>query len=56
MEALKNTGLVFVPGSGFLQQENTHHFRTTTLILPEEKLHSKLKSLKDWHEKFMQKF
>lgn len=42
LEVLKNTGIALVPGSGFRQRPGTHHFRITTLILPEEKLHQKL--------------
>jgi alanine transaminase len=35
MELLESTGIVVVPGSGFLQKPDTLHFRTT--ILPPEK-------------------
>lgn len=42
LEVLKNTGIALVPGSGFKQRPGTHHFRITTLILPEQELQSKL--------------
>lgn len=35
LEALQNTGIVLVPGSGFGQREGTHHFRITNLISEE---------------------
>lgn len=38
LDVLDHTGIVLVPGSGFGQEEGTHHFRITTLILPEKKL------------------
>lgn len=43
LDLLKETGLVVVPGSGFLQYPGTYHFRMTILILPEEKLLAKMK-------------
>lgn len=46
LELLKETGLVVVPGSGFLQYPGTYHFRMTILILPEEKLLEKMKVFK----------
>lgn len=33
-ELLKSTGIVIIPGSGFMQAPGTYHFRITTLILP----------------------
>lgn len=51
-ELLKATGIVIIPGSGFLQAPGTYHFRITTLILPEKKFHDKLRILKDFNDKF----
>lgn len=56
LEVLKNTGIALVPGSGFRQRPGTHHFRITTLILPEEKLNSRLDSLKQFNDEFHKKY
>ncbi|CAD8211876.1 unnamed protein product [Paramecium pentaurelia] len=56
LDLLKETGLVVVPGSGFLQYPGTYHFRMTILILPEERLLAKMKIFKEWHETYMSKF
>lgn len=56
LEVLKNTGIALVPGSGFRQRPGTHHFRITTLILPEEKLNHKLESLKRFNDDFHKKY
>jgi aspartate/methionine/tyrosine aminotransferase len=56
LEVLKNTGIALVPGSGFKQQPGTHHFRITTLILPEEELRDRLEDLKKFNENFHQKY
>jgi len=56
MEVLENTGIVLVPGSGFGQEPGTHHYRITTLILPEERLKHKMEQLKDFNDKFMTKW
>jgi alanine transaminase len=49
---LKNTGIVLVPGSGFGQKPDTYHFRTTILILPEEKIERKFKQFKNYNNLF----
>jgi alanine transaminase len=54
--ALEQTGIVLVPGSGFKQVPGTHHYRITTLILPEEKLMKRLESLKKFNDDFMKKY
>jgi len=41
-----------VPGSGFGQVEGSYHFRTTILILPEEKLMAKFEDLNKFTSKF----
>ena len=56
LEVLKNTGIALVPGSGFRQAPGTHHFRITTLILPETRLEAKLASLKQFNEDFHKKY
>jgi aspartate/methionine/tyrosine aminotransferase len=56
LDVLKNTGIALVPGSGFRQKPGTHHFRITTLILPESHLENKLKALKEFNEKFHAKY
>ena len=49
MEVLKNTGIVLLPGYGFMKKGGSYHFRITTLI-SEEKLEEKLKSLKIFND------
>lgn len=56
MNALEQTGIVLVPGSGFKQAPGTHHYRITTLILPEEKLMKRLEGLKKFNDDFMKKY
>mmetsp|Transcript_10285 Transcript_10285/g.8836 ORF Transcript_10285/g.8836 Transcript_10285/m.8836 type:complete len:378 (+) Transcript_10285:361-1494(+) len=56
MQLLENTGIVTVPGSGFKQVPGTHHFRITTLILPEERLKRKLEVFKEFNDEFMTKY
>jgi alanine transaminase len=56
LEVLKNTGIALVPGSGFKQRPGTHHFRITTLILPEEELQHRLEDLKKFNDSFHQKY
>ena len=56
LEVLKNTGIALVPGSGFKQAPGTHHFRITTLILPEEKLQAKLEDFKRFNAEFHRKY
>merc|ERR1712113_866515 len=52
MQALEQTGLVVVPGSGFRQVEGTSHFRTT--FLPQmDQLQKALAAFADFHADFM---
>ncbi|KAE8722907.1 Alanine aminotransferase 2 [Hibiscus syriacus] len=52
---LTETGIVFVPGSGFGQVPGTWHFRCT--ILPqEEKIPAVVTRLTDFHKRFMDEF
>lgn len=52
LSVLENTGIVMVPGSGFRQRENTHHFRITTLIMPEDRLTNAMNNLKEYNSHF----
>jgi len=52
---LEATGICCVPGSGFLQKEGTHHFRTTFLP-PEDKIKEALVRLKAFHLSFLAKY
>jgi len=56
IEALESTGIVLVPGSGFLQEPGTYHFRITTLVLPEEKLKHKMEELSRFNDRFHEKY
>jgi len=52
MRLLEETGVVMVPGSGFGQEEGTHHFRTT--ILPaEEDMEGVLDRIGVFHNDFL---
>eukprot|EP00938_MAST-03A_sp_MAST-3A-sp1_P006033 g6033.t1 len=54
-EALRHTGIVVVPGSGFKQEPGTFHFRTT--FLPsEDDMESVIESLSTFHADFIKKF
>lgn len=55
LEMLENTGLVVVPGSGFGQEENTHHFRTT-ILPPEEQMDQVVAELKAFHTSFSERY
>lgn len=56
IEALEETGIVVVPGSGFRQKEGTHHFRITNLIYDTEEFDKALDSFKSFNEKFFKKY
>ncbi|EAS04389.1 class I/II aminotransferase (macronuclear) [Tetrahymena thermophila SB210] len=56
LNVLENTGIVLVPGSGFRQEENTYHFRITTLILGEDRLRESMEALKNYNEKFHKEY
>jgi alanine transaminase len=55
MELLENTGIVVVPGSGFKQEEGTHHFRTT-ILPPEESIDDVVSLLKTFHASFLKRY
>jgi alanine transaminase len=51
---LEATGVCVIPGSGFGQEPNTYHFRST--FLPEEHLFEKFcGALEKFHKEFMDK-
>lgn len=45
-KVLENTGVVLVPGDGFLQKEGTYHFRCSILPLPYKRFNEALGRLK----------
>ena len=55
MEMLEATGVCVVPGSGFGQEENTFHFRSTFLP-PIEEFPSFIQKIKAFHREFMEKY
>ena len=55
MNLLEATGIVVVPGSGFGQQSDTWHFRTTFLP-PEDQMDAVLERFKTFHLKFMESY
>ena len=54
-ELLDQTGIVVVPGSGFLQVPGTHHFRTTFLP-PEEQIDRVAEVFGKFHRSFTAKY
>ncbi len=56
LEALEETGLVLVPGSGFKQKEGTYHFRITNLIYNTEEFDQALDAFKEFNAKFFKKY
>lgn len=52
LQTLEKTGIVIVPGSGFRQKPGTHHFRITTLILPEERMKNQLETFTKFNDWF----
>jgi alanine transaminase len=55
LEMLDQTGVCCVPGSGFLQEEGTYHFRTTFLP-PENKIDEFADRFKKFHLNFLEKY
>lgn len=56
VEALEETGIVVVPGSGFKQREGTWHFRITNLIYQTEEFDVALDAFKEFNKKFFAKY
>ncbi|KAI9013462.1 pyridoxal phosphate-dependent transferase [Hyaloraphidium curvatum] len=55
MEMLRSTGVCVVPGSGFLQEPGTWHFRSTFLP-PEEEFDGFMGRIEKFHRAFMDKY
>jgi glutamate--glyoxylate aminotransferase len=55
LELLKATGISTVPGSGFGQEDNTYHLRTT-ILPPEEQIPTIIQKFKDFNEGFMKNY
>lgn len=47
---------MLVPGCGFQQQDGTHHFRMTPLILPENILNEKMRELHTFNNWFQKEY
>lgn len=49
---VNETGIMTVPGSGFGQEDGTHHFRITNLVTPTERMGQVLDNLKVFNDKW----
>ena len=56
VEALEETGLVLVAGSGFKQREDTYHFRITNLLYNTSDFDTALDAFKEFNAKFFKKY
>lgn len=55
IKLLYATGICITPGSGFWQEKNTHHFRTT--ILPQEsEMDELLEKFTEFHKNFVKEY
>lgn len=52
LDLLEQTGIMTVPGSGFGQKENTHHFRMTNLVTPTSDMMATMKILENFNHEF----
>ncbi|KAL7754456.1 alanine transaminase [Sorochytrium milnesiophthora] len=55
LKMLEATGVCVIPGSGFLQEPDTYHFRSTFLP-PEDQFDNFIQLLKTFHEKFCDEY
>ena len=55
LQALENTGIIIVPGSGFGQQPGTYHFRIT-ILSPESSIVEMLEKFKAFNDFFHQQY
>jgi alanine transaminase len=55
LELLEETGIVVVPGSGFLQQEGTFHFRTT-ILPPQAQMTAMTNGIRIFHTKITEMY
>ena len=56
IELLKQTGIVSVAGSGFVQQPGTYHLRLTNLITPTERYIKTLDIFEEFNENFFKQY
>ena len=56
LKMVEETGIMTVPGSGFGQVKDTYHFRITNLVCPTERMASTLEKLKEFNQKFHNKY
>jgi hypothetical protein len=49
---LKQTGICLVPGSAFIQQPGTYHFRINCLVQPNDFLEEKMQVLQEFNNWF----
>jgi len=56
LQALEETGIVCVEGTGFGQKEGTYHLRTTILIRPDDKFEESLELFKKFNDNFHEKY
>jgi len=50
IDLLRDTGIVCVPGSGFLQAKGTHHLRLT-ILPPKPQISDMIRKIKGFHNK-----
>lgn len=55
LQLLEETGILTVPGTGFGQAPGTFHLRTT-ILPPEDMMHTVIQRFKTFHSKFMDKY
>ena len=56
MDMVNETGIMTVPGSGFGQKEGEYHYRITNLVQPTSDLQLMVKSLKEFNDRFHNKY
>jgi aspartate/methionine/tyrosine aminotransferase len=56
LDMVNETGIMTVPGSGFVQKDGEYHFRITNLVCPTEKMQETLDRLVEFNKKFYEKY
>jgi alanine transaminase len=56
MDMVNETGIMTVPGSGFGQREGSFHYRITNLVSPTSEMTATLQTLKEFNERFHDRF
>lgn len=56
LQALEETGIILVAGSGFKQREGTYHFRITNLIYKTDEFEHALKQFEQFNKRFYEKY